>query len=279
MANADPRLSRYAAQRVRTSALLGVDFHPRRDPAARVLTGEMSATRRGRDRTEYAKPAPATVRGPSDRPDPAPVAAVVGGGGGGRSTAAGASSLDELRDRHARECPHCTNATGWTNVVFGEGRPDAALMFIGEAPGQQEDETGRPFVGRAGQKLDEIIKAMGMEREDVYIANVLKTRPPNNRTPLPDEVAACSPYLVEQIRLIEPRVIVTLGGPATKLLLDTKVGITRLRGSWAEFASGDLRVPVMPTFHPAYLLRNYTKDTRQKVWSDMQAVMKRVGTG
>ena len=187
-------------------------------------------------------------------------------------------ALDALRARHDAECPHCTTATGHTNTVFGEGHPDADLMFIGEAPGANEDRTGRPFVGRAGQKLDEIIGAMGLQRAQVYIANVLKSRPPDNRTPLQPEVDACSPYLAEQIRIIRPRVIVTLGGPATKLMLDTTVGITKLRGQWAEYADedGGFVVPIMPTFHPAYLLRNYTPDTRKKVWSDMQAVMEKL---
>jgi DNA polymerase len=146
-------------------------------------------------------------------------------------------------------------------------------MFIGEAPGEEEDRTGRPFVGRAGQKLNEIIKAMGFAREDVYIANVLKSRPPENRTPLEHEVEACAPFLAEQVRIIQPRVIVALGGPASKFLLRTETGITRLRGVWGAYRAGDIEVPVMPTFHPAYLLRNYTVDTRQKVWADMQAVL------
>ena len=146
-------------------------------------------------------------------------------------------------------------------------------MFIGEAPGEQEDQTGRPFVGRAGKKLDEIITAMGLARSDVYIANVLKSRPPANRTPLPSEVEQCARYLAQQIRIIQPTVIVGLGGPAVKWLLGTTQGITKLRGQWDRFTDDELSVPVMPTFHPAYLLRNYTPDTRGKVWSDMQQVM------
>lgn len=149
-------------------------------------------------------------------------------------------------------------------------------MFVGEAPGETEDQLGRPFVGRAGQKLDEIIAAMGLARGDVYIANVLKSRPPGNRTPLQHEVDACGPYLKRQIALIRPRVIVTLGGPATKLMLNVEQGITRLRGVWAEYRDGDLVVPVMPTFHPAYLLRNYTMETRKQVWSDMQQVVRQL---
>src|SRR5690606_23119304 len=137
-----------------------------------------------------------------------------------------AAALQKLRDEHDAQCPHCTKATGHTQTVFGEGHCDAQLMFIGEAPGQEEDRTGRPFVGRAGQKLDQMIQAMGLNREDVYIANVLKSRPPENRTPLQPEVDACGPYLRRQVRIIQPKVIVTLGGPATKLLLNTDVGIS-----------------------------------------------------
>ena len=188
-----------------------------------------------------------------------------------------AKALEALRSRHDAECPHCTTATGHTRTVFGEGNPDAALMFVGEAPGQEEDRTGRPFVGRAGEMLDKIIKAMGLRRQDVYIANVLKSRPPDNRTPLPTEVEACSPYLAEQIRLIRPSVLVSLGNPSTKFLLRTNLGITRLRGSWATYSDGSLSIPLMPTFHPAYLLRDYTPETRNKVWSDMQAVMQQLG--
>jgi uracil-DNA glycosylase len=184
--------------------------------------------------------------------------------------------LNELRSRHDSACGHCTSVTTHTQTVFGEGNPAADLMFIGEAPGEEEDRTGRPFVGRAGQKLEEIIAAMGFSREGVYIANVLKSRPPENRTPLPHEVEVCAPFLAEQIRIIRPRVIIALGGPAAKWLLKTDIGITRLRGQWGQYEDGDLRIPVMPTFHPAYLLRNYTTDTRQKVWSDMQQANQRL---
>jgi DNA polymerase len=180
----------------------------------------------------------------------------------------GETTLDDVRVEHDAHCPHCTVVTGYTQTVFGEGNPNAALMFIGEAPGAEEDAQGVPFVGAAGQKLNEIIQAMGFTREDVYIANVLKSRPPDNRTPLPSEVELCGTYLKQQIEIVSPLVIVTLGSPATKYLLQTTTGITRLRGNWSEY----LGTPVMPTYHPAYLLRNYTKETRQEVWSDMKQV-------
>lgn len=185
--------------------------------------------------------------------------------------------LDALRRQHDADCPHCTTTTGCQNTVFGEGSATAELMFIGEAPGVEEDRTGRPFVGAAGKKLEEMITAMGFKRPDVYIANVLKSRPPKNRTPLEHEIEACSPYLAAQVRIIKPRVIVTLGGPASKLLLNTPKGITRLRGIWGDYQAGDETFPVMPTYHPAYLLRNYTQETRSQVWNDLQAAMTRLG--
>ena len=186
-------------------------------------------------------------------------------------------ALAQLREQHDAECQLCSRATHHTQTVFGEGNPNAELMFVGEAPGAEEDRTGRPFVGRAGAKLDEMIRAMGFQREEVYIANVLKSRPPNNRTPLADEVDACGPFLAAQVRIIRPTVIVSLGGPASKLLLETEQGITRLRGRWGTYNAADLQVPVMPTFHPAYILRNPTREVRLEVWEDLQEVLKRLG--
>jgi DNA polymerase len=186
-----------------------------------------------------------------------------------------AGGLDALKRAVEAEFPFCESLAGATACVFGEGDPTADLVFVGEAPGADEDRLGRPFVGAAGRKLDEIIKAMGLERDEVYICNVLKARPPGNRTPLPDEVAQATPWLYGQLRLIRPSVIVALGGPAAKLLLQTGQGITRLRGRmgvWQD-PDSDLSIPVMPTFHPAYLLRNYTPEVRGQVWQDMQAVM------
>ena len=196
-------------------------------------------------------------------------AAAVDGGDDGDA----ATQLAALAARHDAACPHCTTAIGYSQTVFGCGSAEAQLMFIGEAPGAEEDRRGEPFVGPAGCKLDQIIDAMGLKRGDVYIANILKSRPPNNRTPMPDEVAACAPFLREQIEIIDPKVIVTLGGPATKFILNTQTGITALRGTWGVFTAAGGDIAVMPTFHPAYLLRNYTAQTRNEVWSDMQQVM------
>ena len=193
-----------------------------------------------------------------------------------------AERLAALEQLHAQACPHCTQTTGWMQLVFGEGNPEAEFVFVGEAPGETEDQTGRPFVGPAGDKLNGMIRAMGLERGAVYIANVLKARPPGNRTPLAPEVERCGPYLLAQLAIIRPKVIVTLGGPATKLLLGSELGITRLRGIPARVTLGvaegaPFEVPVMPTFHPAYLLRNYTVETRGQVWSDLQKALELAG--
>lgn len=200
--------------------------------------------------------------------------------------------LEALRQRYIADAPHRHFVTDFNNIVFGEGDPEARLMFIGEAPGETEDQTGRPFVGRAGQLLDKMIVAMGLSRESVYICNVLKTRPPHNATPTSDEAALCAPYLIEQIRIVRPEAIVTLGLPATRLLLETGEPMRAMRGRWHTFPPGrassvpdlspmsdpDLpEIPVMPTYHPAYLLRSYTEENRRKVWSDLCMVRDRLG--
>lgn len=168
------------------------------------------------------------------------------------------------------DCTRCKLHAGRTNLVFGVGNPEATLMFVGEGPGADEDEQGEPFVGRAGQLLTQIIKAMGFAREDVYIANVVKCRPPNNRNPEPDEIAQCEPFLQAQIASIQPKVIVALGKFAAQTLLRTETPISRLRGRFHEM--GD--TVVMPTFHPSYLLR--TPAAKREVWEDMKMVMERL---
>ena len=159
----------------------------------------------------------------------------------------------------AATCPRCRLAETRTQVVFGVGHPDADLMFIGEAPGFHEDKQGEPFVGAAGQLLTRMLGEIGLRREDVYIANVLKCRPPVNRDPLPDEIEACTPWLVEQISLLQPRVVVTLGNFATKFVLNTSTGITRLRGQVHDWHGRT----VIPTFHPAAVLRGGGEKGRQ----------------
>ncbi len=179
----------------------------------------------------------------------------------------------------AESCIKCALHETRTKVVFGVGDPNADLMFIGEAPGADEDRQGEPFVGRAGQLLTQIIEAgMKLKRSEVYIANVLKCRPPGNRNPQPVEVETCSPYLIRQIELVQPKVIMALGSFAAQMLLDTKTGITRLRGEFHACNVPGLRVPphrtppvIMPTYHPAYLLRN--PSAKREVWEDIQKVM------
>lgn len=170
------------------------------------------------------------------------------------------------------ECTRCPlHQQGRKQIVFGTGSPWADLMFIGEAPGADEDRLGEPFVGRAGQLLNNMIAAMGLRREDVYIANVIKCRPPGNRTPQPDECAVCSPFLLRQIEVVAPQVIVALGAVAAKTLLAVNQSMGSLRGRWYEFHN----VPLAVTFHPAYLLRN--PPAKKDAWQDLQMVMKRLG--
>ena len=168
------------------------------------------------------------------------------------------------------ECTRCKLHKGRTNIVFGVGSPEARLMFVGEAPGEDEDLQGYPFVGKAGQLLTKMIEAMGLRREDVYICNTVKCRPPNNRNPEPDELLACEPFLKGQLGAVKPAAIVTLGKFAAQALLREQTPITRLRGQWREYEG----IPVMPTFHPAYLLRS--PGEKGKVWEDLKQVMKKL---
>lgn len=189
-------------------------------------------------------------------------------------------ALEEL-NKQAQKCIACKLATTRQTVVFGEGSADAQVMFVGEGPGKQEDLTGRPFVGRAGELLTRIIEGgMKMARAEVYIANVVKCRPTvdllkeRDRPPDEDEVAQCHSFLLNQIEIIKPKVIITLGNPATKFLLNTQTGITRMRGKWGRFNDID----VMPTYHPSYVLRNERNGpgVKREVWSDIQQVLERL---
>lgn len=175
------------------------------------------------------------------------------------------SILDDLGD-----CQNCGLAASRTKLVYGVGNPNARLVMVGEAPGREEDLKGVPFVGEAGQLLDRILLAMGMQREDVYICNVLKCRPPSNRDPQPEEVATCEAFLMRQIAAIRPQVIVGLGRFAVHTLLKTKDPISRLRGEWQSYQG----IPLMPTYHPAYLLRN--PEGKRDVWEDMKEVLRRL---
>ena len=182
-------------------------------------------------------------------------------------------SLQVLDDTEVKGCTRCGLSETRQNTVFGEGSPDARIFFIGEGPGQNEDETGRPFVGRAGELLDKMIVAMGLSRGEVYIANVVKCRPPGNRQPAAAEVEACTPYLVKQLDWIRPAAIVTLGLPATHFLLGGKLPMGKLRGRWHEWRG----IKLMPTYHPAYVLRTPTKQVKGMVWGDLQMVMAELG--
>lgn len=226
------------------------------------------------------RPGPSEVSAPSSRqvaisreapvlpalfsePPPTP-----GGGAHPLEIPPASETLDDIR-RDLGDCRRCKLWSTRTNIVFGEGNPQTRLMFVGEGPGADEDLSGRPFIGRAGQLLTRMIEAMGLSRDEVYIANVVKSRPPENRNPERDEVSACLPFLRRQIAVVRPRLIVTLGNPATQALLETTVGITRLRGQFHDYP----RLPgirVMPTFHPAYLLRS--PDKKREAWEDLKKV-------
>lgn len=222
----------------------------------------------------FERSAPAARGGaptPSSRPAPAPPAARPGLPVVQAPNLEGPMSLDEIR-AELGDCTRCKlHKAGRKQIVFGVGNPKAELMFIGEGPGAQEDQEGVPFVGEAGQLLTKIIEAMGFRRDEVYIANIVKCRPPNNRDPEPDEVLSCEPFLKKQIETVGPQLVVTLGKYASQTLLRTTTPITRLRGNWGTYAG----IPVMPTFHPAYLLRS--PHEKRPVWQDMQAVVARMG--
>jgi DNA polymerase len=252
------------AEHLRFAAELGVTGISR-DPAWRVRQLADEANSVAGNDTPQANDAP-------DEP-----AAAIAGSGGGEPVMLARSPGDVLAAIQADVGPACTRCKlhqlGRKQVVFGVGNPDADLMFVGEAPGADEDEQGIPFVGRAGQLLTRIIEAIDLKREDVYIANVIKCRPPQNRNPEPDEVETCEPFLFQQIDAIGPKVIVALGKFGAQTLLRTQDPISRLRGRVFEFRGAKL----VPTFHPAYLLRNPA--SKREVWEDMKLVRRLLTEG
>ncbi len=279
----DPaRAKRLLQQHLRTDELLGVATVPI-DLDALAITPTPTSTSKptpkpsperseGPDQTRLHKPtastptprltaAPPPVR--LDPADPKP------------------DALRKLREALGQDQRVLDKLMPGTQLVFGEGDPDAEIMFIGEGAGEDEARTGRPFVGRAGQLLDNMIKAMGLEREQVYITNCVHFRPPGNRTPTPDEIDLGWPYMIGQVQVVQPQAIVALGGTSAKALLNTSTGITRLRGRWHTFDAVQNQqgepFPLMPTFHPAFLLRSYTRDNRAKVWADLVEVLKKLG--
>ena len=269
-------IRRCVMERLRFEQSLGVEFLPRVKLAQAAPSQVASLPAAPVARAPIAQIPQASARAPAvPIPAAARSAPVV-------TTTAPLENLNPL-DKEARwtalearalACTKCVLHQARTHVVFGSGNRNAQLVFVGEGPGQDEDLQGLPFVGKAGQLLNKIIAAMNLKREDVYICNVVKCRPPGNRTPLPDEISACNPYLAEQLELIGPKAIVALGGPAAKTLLHTEVGITKLRGTWQSYKS----IPVMPTFHPAFVLRTYTDEVRRQVWDDMKKVMAKLTT-
>ena len=263
----------------------GITGFPRAEAMGKEETGK-----RGNGETETKERSPSSGPTPSQRhsPAPSPSAVVSHPQPPTRSSATPAvvsqagdlflapsiqtvQTLEELR-AEIGDCRRCKLCQGRTHIVFGVGNPRAELVFVGEGPGRDEDLKGEPFVGRAGQLLTEIItKGMKMRREEVYIANVVKCRPPENRNPEPDEIASCEPFLVKQLDLIKPRIIVALGTFAAQTLLKTKTPISRLRGVWHTYQG----IKLMPTLHPAYLLRN--PNDKRLVWQDIQAVLREIG--
>jgi len=227
---------------------------------------------------ETAAAAPVTAPGPVPAPASPPASMVATASGATAPTEGKAVAMAELRERAlvCTKCPHLVSSR--KNVVFGVGDIEARLMFVGEAPGADEDVQGEPFVGRAGELLTRIIQTMGLSRDTVYIANILKCRPDTpgrasgNRKPTAEEMQTCIPYLHAQIDLIQPEVMVALGATAVEGLLGKTTGITRLRGHWQEYRG----IPLMPTYHPAYLLHNQAPAEKRKVWEDMLAVMEKL---
>lgn len=188
------------------------------------------------------------------------------------------SSLEEIAEA-VRQCRKCPLGSLRTNAVPGQGNPKAELVFIGEGPGEDEDLQGLAFVGRAGKLLTDIIAAMGLTRQQVFIGNIIKCRPPQNRDPKPEEIFQCKPYLIRQLELIQPKVIVALGAHAARTLLDTDKPIGQLRGQFhiCQYSPAAPPAKLMPTYHPAYLLRSYTPENRKRVWEDMKQVLSELG--
>jgi uracil-DNA glycosylase family 4 len=256
-------LAASAAALVRELAEEGLaDFERLADlPGARALPDAASSRA---DSTRPAR-AEAVPEAPAAQAAPRPSPGVRLVRAGDRAT------LDALRSELG-DCRRCGLCEGRQKIVFGDGNPEADILFVGEGPGEQEDRTGLPFVGRAGELLTQMIeKGMGIRRSDVYICNIVKCRPPGNRNPLPPEVSACRPFLDGQIEAVAPKVIVSLGKPAASLLLGREVSITRERGAWQEYRG----IPLMPTLHPAFVLRQYTPENRRAVWQDLKAALER----
>jgi uracil-DNA glycosylase family 4 len=239
-------------------------------PVARVMPALRSELAEGGAAPRSSAPSQAP-RQPAPNAAAAPAPATLAAQAPPLTAEERAGRLTVLADT-VKGCARCVLHEARTQTVFARGNGSSGLCFVGEGPGADEDAQGLPFVGPAGQLLDRMIAAMGIERDDVYVCNIVKCRPPKNRTPEPEEMSACMPYLTEQLALVEPQVIVALGKTAVQGLFGTAEGITRIRGRWRLYQG---RVAVMPTFHPAYLLRNPA--AKREVWADLQLVLKHLG--
>jgi DNA polymerase len=243
---------------------VGVDIAVGEEPVDRFALSRMAP------RPRSAEAVLPTAAAPAAPPPAAPPAAATGGDPAeARALAASAATLDELQALLGAY-DGCGLKARATQLVFADGNPEAEIMLVGEGPGGEEDRVGKPFVGRAGQLLDRMLNAIGLDRRSVYIANTVPWRPPGNRNPTPEEIALCLPFLIRQVELVAPRLLVTLGNVPTQTLFDTRIGITRTRGQWRDLAVGSLGVKAIATLHPAYLLRQPLQ--KHQAWRDMLAI-------
>jgi DNA polymerase len=246
----------------------GVDCALMDEPVNRV--SDDSAAPREQPQARPVRTAPAAMAAARSEPAPAPDVAIQSA----REAARTAPSLEVLRAM-LEQFDGCALKSTATRLVFADGNPLARVMFVGEAPGREEDIEGLPFVGRSGQLLNRMIAAIGLDRTKVYIANVIPWRPPGNRTPTPQETQICLPFIQRQIELVNPDVLVTLGNPSTQTLLSTREGIMKTRGRWFDYDTGTRKIKAMATFHPAYLLRS--PSYKRLAWQDLRAIAKALG--
>jgi len=245
----------------------GVDCALSDEPVNRLAEPEIAPKRVEMAPAQPMRPAPVPLSVPPGETPAAPDAAIASAREAAR-TAPTLASLRELMERF----DGCSLKATATRLVFADGNPQARIMFVGEAPGRDEDIEGLPFVGRSGKLLDRMIAAIGLDRTKVYIANVIPWRPPGNRTPTPQETQICLPFIQRQIELVDPDVLVTLGNPSTQTLLGTREGIMRTRGKWFDYDTGTRSIRALPTFHPAYLLRS--PSYKRMSWQDLRAIAK-----
>jgi DNA polymerase len=245
----------------------GVDCALTEEPVNRLSDPDLVPTPRETAPAQAVRTAPAAIPAARAEPAPAPEAAIASA----REAARTAPSLDALRAL-LETFDGCALKHTATRLVFADGNPQARIMFVGEAPGREEDIEGLPFVGRSGQLLNRMIAAIGLDRSNAYIANVIPWRPPGNRTPTPQETQICLPFIQRQIELVNPDVLVTLGNPSTQTLLSTREGIMKTRGRWFDYDTGARTIRAMATFHPAYLLRS--PSYKRMAWQDLRAVAK-----